>query len=53
MPGEQYLPPLQVVLKKYCALRTALSRKVRTEVPLSAYPYLWVSAEIEVTPGSR
>ena len=53
MPGEQYLPPVQSVLKKYWALRSALSRKARTEVPFSAYPYLWVSAEIEVTPGTR
>ncbi len=36
MPGEQYLPPLQSVRKKYWALRRALSRKVRTDVPLKA-----------------
>ncbi len=36
MPGEQYLPPLQSVRKKYWALRRALSRKVSTEVPLKA-----------------
>ena len=36
MPGEQYLPPLQTVLKKYWALRSALSRKDRTEVPFRA-----------------
>ena len=35
MPGEQYLPPLQSVRKKYWASRRALSRKVRTEVPFS------------------
>ena len=53
MPGEQYLPPLQSVRKKYCELRSALSRNVSTEEPLKAYPYLWVSAEMEVTPGMR
>ena len=53
MPGEQYFPPLQSVRKKYWALRSALSRKVSTDVPLNAYPYLWVSADIEVTPGMR
>ena len=53
MPGEQYLPPLQSVRKKYWALRRALSRKVSTEVPLKAYPYLWVSADMDVTPGCR
>ena len=36
MPGEQYLPPLQSVRKKYWALRSALSRKVSTDVPLKA-----------------
>ena len=33
MPGEQYLPPLQSVWKKYCAFRSALSRKSTVEVP--------------------
>jgi len=36
MPGEQYLPPVQSVLKKYWALRTALSRNTMTDVPLRA-----------------
>jgi hypothetical protein len=36
MPGEQYLPPLQSVRKKYWALRMVLSRKVSTDVPLRA-----------------
>ena len=36
MPGEQYLPPLQSVRKKYWALRSALSRNIRTDVPLRA-----------------
>ena len=36
MPGEQYLPPLQSVRKKYCALRSALSRNDSTDVPLNA-----------------
>ena len=53
MPGEQYLPPVQSVRKKYCALRRALSRNAHTELPLNAYPYLCVSADIDVTPGSR
>jgi hypothetical protein len=53
IPGEQYFPPLQSVRKKYWALRSAFSRKVRTDVPLNAYPYLWVSADMEVTPGTR
>ena len=35
MPGEQYLPPDQSVWKKYWALRSALSAKHRTLVPLS------------------
>ena len=34
MPGEQYLPPVQSVRKKYCALRYALSRKLTTDEPL-------------------
>ena len=36
IPGEQYLPPLQSVRKKYWELRSALSRKVSTEVPFKA-----------------
>src|SRR5487761_2187177 len=36
MPGEQYLPPVQSVWKKYWALRRALSAKHRTLVPLRA-----------------
>ena len=36
MPGEQYLPPVQSVLKKYWALRSDLSRNDRTDVPFSA-----------------
>ncbi len=36
MPGEQYLPPVQPVLKKYWALRSALSRNETTDVPFSA-----------------
>src|SRR3954452_122955 len=53
MPGEQYLPPVQPVRKKYCPLRSALSRNASTDVPLNAYPYLCVSAEMLVTPGTR
>ena len=34
MPGEQYFPPDQSVWKKYCELRSALSAKHRTLVPL-------------------
>jgi hypothetical protein len=30
-----------------------LERKLSTDEPLKAYPYLWVSAEIDVTPGIR
>ena len=51
IPGLQYFPPLQSVRAKYCAFRSALSRNSRVDVPLNAYPYLCVSAEIEVTPG--
>ncbi len=36
IPGEQYLPPLQSVWKKYWALRRDLSRKVSTDVPFRA-----------------
>ena len=36
MPGEQYLPPVQSVRKKYCELRNALSRNASTDVPLNA-----------------
>ena len=53
MPGEQYFPPDHSVLKKYWALRRDLSRNDSTDVPFNAYPYLWVSAEIDVTPGTR
>ena len=33
MPGEQYLPPVQSVRKKYWLLRSARSRNSRTDVP--------------------
>ena len=36
MLGEQYLPPLQLVWKKYWAFRSALSRKSTVDVPLKA-----------------
>ena len=53
IPGEQYLPPVQSVRKKYWLLRRARSRNSTTDVPLRPYAYLWVSAEIDVTPGTR
>src|SRR6516162_1354969 len=34
MPGDAYLPPVQSVMKKYWLLRSALSRKASTDVPL-------------------
>ncbi len=36
MPGEVYLPPLQSVRKKYCELRSALSRNSSVDVPFRA-----------------
>ena len=36
MPGEQYLPPVQSVRKKYWALRHDLSRNNTVDVPLKA-----------------
>src|SRR6476661_933478 len=53
MPGDAYLPPDQSVMKKYWLLRSAMSRNASTDDPLNPYPYLWVSAEIDVTPGTR
>ena len=35
MPGEQYLPPVQSVRKKYCELRSSLSAKASTDEPFS------------------
>lgn len=49
--GEKYSPPGQSVMVKYWYRRRALPRYKITDVPLAAYPYLWVSAEMEVTPG--
>src|ERR1700731_1091505 len=53
IPGEQYFPPLQLVWKKYWPSRNATSRNSSSDVPFRLYPYLWVSAEIVVTPGTR
>ena len=35
MPGEQYFPPVQSVMKKYWPLRSALSRNSRIDVPFT------------------
>ncbi len=35
MPGEQYLPPVQPVRKKYWELRYAVSRNAHTDEPLN------------------
>src|SRR5215204_3457747 len=35
IPGDAYLPPDQSVMKKYWPLRSALSRNIRIEVPLT------------------
>ena len=51
MPGEQYLPPLQSVRKKYCALRSALSRNSSVEVPLKRVAVLVGVGRDLVTPG--
>src|SRR5450432_1079655 len=32
IPGEQYLPPLQLVWKKYWPLRSSISRNSRSDV---------------------
>ena len=53
MPGEVYSPPGQSGAMKYWRRRSSGVRYSSTLEPLSAKPYLWVSALIDVTPGSR
>ncbi len=35
MPGDAYLPPDQSVMKKYCPLRSSLSRNISSDVPFT------------------
>ena len=47
------MPPGQSVMTKYWKLRSCLDAYMMTDEPLGANPYLCVSHEIEVTPGTR
>ena len=51
--GEKYRPPGHSVAVKYWYRRNSGERYRTTEVPLAAKPNLWVSADIDVTPGRR
>src|SRR5438034_763769 len=53
MVGEKYRPPGHSVAAKYWNDRSSVPRYNTTDVPFAAYPNLWVSADIDVTPGRR
>ena len=50
--GEVYSPPGQPFTNEYWWRRSDSGRNSSTEVPLNANPYLWVSADMDVTPGT-
>jgi len=46
------MPPVQSGATKYCAVRIAREAYMMMEEPLGAKPYLCVSVDMEVTPGT-
>src|SRR5689334_15246060 len=52
-PGEPYRPDPQSENTKNWWPNQSASRWSTTDAPLGAYPYLWTSALISVTPSTR
>ena len=51
--AEPYSPPGQPSNRKYCSGSMSSSRWSSSDAPLKHHPYLWMSADNEVTPSTR